>query len=127
MFHDERGDAFVAAITGTLDHVPVLNDTSNLREVNLALKSEIFIHSAIPSNFLGAQDGMSMPAVSGETIRKANTYPESWIVSTQEEVGQCAEDALRLATGNPNLTIEWKNPFEEMDVDRESDTIPDNE
>lgn len=125
MLQGQRKSGWLIEVSGKLTVVPTLADTEDLRKQARELKAEIFVHSATPANFLGVQDGISSAAVSGETIRKANAYAESWIVSTQAEVSRCANKALRLITGDQGIEIEWRNPFEEMDVQRESDTIRD--
>ena len=123
MLQGQRRSGWVTQVSGKLTPIPTLADTEDMRNQAKELKAEIFVHSATPANFLGAQDGLSSAAVSGESIRKANAYAESWIVSTQEEVSRCANNALQLATGQQNLEITWRNPFEEMDVQREPNNL----
>ena len=124
-FQHQRKTGYFLGVKGTVTAIPTLAETEDMREQAKALRNAIYVATATPVNFLGAQDGMASAAVSGESIRRASAYAEATFRSLQREIERCVNKALQLATGQSELKITWKNPFEEMDVQRESDTIRD--
>ena len=114
-FEHQRLSGYVLPVDGKIVAVPTNADTADMREQAVALRNDLYVLSATPVNFLGNQDGMASGAVSGETIRRGNAYAETTLLQIQDDVGKCLEAALRLATGNESVAIEWENPFEELD------------
>ena len=114
-FRYQRLTGLVLPVDGKIVAVPTNADTADMREQAIALRNDLYVLSATPVNFLGNQDGMASGAVSGETIRRGNAYAETTLLQIQDDVSKCLEHALRLATGNDSISIEWENPFEELD------------
>ena len=114
-FEHQRLTGYVLPVDGTIKAVPTNADTADMREQVDKLANRLYVLSATPVNFLGNQDGMASGAVSGETIRRGNAYAETTLLQIQDDVSKCLEAALRLATSNDSVTVEWENPFEELD------------
>ena len=120
----QRKRGVIRNVNGKITAVPTLADTQDMREQAKALMNKVYVLTATPVNFLGSQDGFASTPVSGETIRRGNAYAEVTLESIQKEVLKCANKALSLVERR-DIELDWKNPFEELDEDRESDNLRD--